>query len=64
MNSPNNIIEKAKELAYSLGMRLYIRDGVIYQHPPGKEIIPHPNHNPHEESYGLRGSSEKKDEDK
>ncbi len=64
MNSPNNLKEKAKELAYSLGMKLYIRGDKICQSPPGEEIIPHPNHNPHEESYGLKGVTEKKDGDK
>lgn len=32
--------EKAKELVYSLGIALYIRDGRLFQHPPGERIDP------------------------
>ncbi len=46
VNSPDSLRGKAKELAYALGMRFYIRGDKLYQHPPGEEIIPRGNHNP------------------
>ncbi len=34
------IEEKAREMAYGLGISVYIRDGRIRQHGPGQEIQP------------------------
>jgi hypothetical protein len=31
---------KAQEIVNGLGLRLYHRDGHLYQHPPGEEIVP------------------------
>jgi len=31
---------KAQQIVNSLGLKLYLRDGHLYQHPPGEEIMP------------------------
>jgi hypothetical protein len=31
---------KAQEIVNGLGLRLYLRDGRLHQHPPGEEIVP------------------------
>jgi hypothetical protein len=35
-----SVEESARQLAYSLGISLFVRDGCIFQHPPGKEFSP------------------------
>ena len=48
------LLRKAKAMALSLGITVYIRqDGLIYQHPR-RQIIPPPN--PHAETAGRGGS--------
>jgi hypothetical protein len=37
---PDELIGAARKLAHSLGIRVYIRDGWIYQHGPGLEFLP------------------------
>lgn len=32
--------KKAAQLAYGLGIAVYVRDDRIYQHPPGEEFLP------------------------
>lgn len=36
----------ARNLAHSLGIAVYIRDGRIYQHGPGVEVLPPPGAGP------------------
>ncbi len=48
--------EKAREMAYGLGISVYIRDGRIWQHGPGQEIEPPPTAKPVPHSLdGLKG---------
>ena len=44
--TPDELIGAARNLAYSLGISLYIRDGRIYQHGPGAEFLPSPGASP------------------
>jgi hypothetical protein len=37
---PDELIGAARRLAHSLGIKVYIRDGWIYQHGPGLEFLP------------------------
>jgi hypothetical protein len=41
-NPHASIEETAREMAYSLGIAVYVRNGRIYQHPPGVRIEPRP----------------------
>jgi len=41
-NPHASIEETARELAYSMGIAVYVRDGKIYQNPPGTLIEPRP----------------------
>jgi hypothetical protein len=38
--SPDELTGAARNLAHALGIPLYIRDGGIYQHGPGIEVLP------------------------
>jgi len=38
--TPDELVDAAHELAHALGIRVYIRDGRIYQHGPGREFLP------------------------
>jgi hypothetical protein len=38
--TPDELTGAARNLAYALGIPLYIRDGQIYQHGPGLEFLP------------------------
>ncbi len=38
--TPDELTDAAGKLAHSLGIRVYIRDGRIYQHGPGREFLP------------------------
>ena len=38
--TPDELTNAARELAHGLGIRVYIRDGRIYQHGPGIEFLP------------------------
>jgi hypothetical protein len=37
---PDELTAAARNLAHSLGIAVYIRDGRIYQHGPGIEFLP------------------------
>jgi hypothetical protein len=38
--NPDELAEAARKLAHALGIPVYIRDGRIYQHGPGREFLP------------------------
>ena len=38
--TPDELAAAARNLAYGLGIAIYIRDGRIYQHGPGIEFLP------------------------
>jgi len=38
--------DAARNLAHALGITVYIRDGRIYQHGPGIEVLPPPGAHP------------------
>jgi hypothetical protein len=38
--TPGELTNAARQLAHGLGIRVYIRDGRIYQHGPGTEFLP------------------------
>ena len=38
--TPDQLTCAARNLAHGLGIRVYIRDGRIYQHGPGLEFLP------------------------
>jgi hypothetical protein len=38
--TPDELTGAARKLAHALGIRVYIRDGRIYQHGPGREFLP------------------------
>ena len=38
--TPDQLTDAARNLAHALGIRVYIRDGRIYQHGPGPEFLP------------------------
>jgi hypothetical protein len=38
--TPDELTGAARDLADGLGIPLYIRDGQIYQHGPGVEVLP------------------------
>jgi hypothetical protein len=38
--SPDELARAARNLAHSLGIPVYIRNGRIYQHGPGVEFLP------------------------
>ena len=40
--TPDELTDAARNLAHALGITVYIRDGRIYQHGPGLEILPPP----------------------
>jgi hypothetical protein len=40
--TPDELAAAARNLAHALGIAVYIRDGRIYQHGPGVEILPPP----------------------
>ncbi len=40
MNADEELEQKARDMAHGLGISVYIRDGRIWQHGPGLEIIP------------------------
>jgi hypothetical protein len=40
--TPNELADAARNLAHALGITVYIRDGRIYQHGPGIEVLPPP----------------------
>jgi hypothetical protein len=56
IESPDEaLLRKAQAMAYGMGITVYIRpDGRIYQHPPGREIIPPASAHP--ETAGRGGS--------
>jgi hypothetical protein len=43
MMTPEELSGAARNLAHSLGIPVYIRDGRIYQHGPGIEFLPPKN---------------------
>lgn len=46
LNAIETLRQTAENLAFSLGITLYIRDGNIYQHGPGERIELRPNAKP------------------
>jgi hypothetical protein len=40
MMDPDELSNAARNLAYALGIPVYIRDGRIYQQGPGIEVLP------------------------
>jgi len=38
--TPDELTGAARNLAHGLGISVYIRDGRIYQHGPGIEVLP------------------------
>jgi hypothetical protein len=38
--TPDQLADAARNLAYGLGIPVYIRDGRIYQHGPGLAFLP------------------------
>jgi hypothetical protein len=46
MMTAEELSDAATKLAYGLGIRVYIRDGRIYQHGPGIEFLPPKGHDP------------------
>jgi hypothetical protein len=38
--NPDELADAARKLAHALGIPVYIRDGRIYQHGPGREFLP------------------------
>jgi hypothetical protein len=38
--TPDELTSAAHKLAHGLGIPVYIRDGRIHQHGPGREILP------------------------
>jgi len=38
--NPDELAGAARNLAHALGIPVYIRDGRIYQHGPGREFLP------------------------
>ena len=38
--TPDELTGAARDLAHGLGIPVYIRDGRIYQHGPGIEVLP------------------------
>jgi hypothetical protein len=38
--NPDELADAARKLAHALGIPVYIRDGRIYQHGPGREFMP------------------------
>ena len=38
--NPDELAGAARKLAHSLGIPVYVRDGRIYQHGPGREFLP------------------------
>ena len=40
--TPDELADAARNLAHALGITVYIRDGRIYQHGPGIEVLPPP----------------------
>jgi hypothetical protein len=38
--TPNQLADAARNLAYGLGIPVYIRDGRIYQYGPGLAFLP------------------------
>jgi hypothetical protein len=43
--TPNQLASAARNLAYGLGIPVYVRDGQIYQNGPGLAFLP-PNGDP------------------
>lgn len=43
LTQAEELLRNAKAIAYGLGITVYVRDGGVYQHPPGEEIKPPPN---------------------
>jgi hypothetical protein len=46
MTATESLHKMAEDLAFSLGIPFYIRNGKIYQHGPGERIEPKPNSRP------------------
>jgi hypothetical protein len=44
--TPDELTGAARKLAHALGIRVYIRDGRIYQNGPGIEVLPPTGANP------------------
>jgi hypothetical protein len=44
--TPDELTEAARNLAHALGIPVYVRDGRIYQHGPGREFLPSPGARP------------------
>ncbi len=52
-------LRKAKATAWALGITVYLRDGRVYQHPPGQMIEPPPGAHPEQAGRGpIEGASE------
>lgn len=53
------LLRKARELAFGLGVTLYIRDGQVYSTGPGHEIVPRAGAHPEVAGRGpIQGESE------
>ena len=44
--TPAELADAARNLAHALGITVYIRDGRIYQHGPGIQVLPPPGASP------------------
>lgn len=60
MTATEALHKMAQDMAFSLGIPFYIRNGAIYQHPPGERIEPKPNAKP---DYSMHNVIEKSDKE-